>query len=75
MIATLTSLTGAASVGLLVGTSSGGTCNPITTNDGATVGTSVVGPVLAAGGDRLRACLHAGQRPAAVTFTVSVQHW
>ncbi len=75
VIARLTSLTGAASVGLLVGTSSGGTCNPITTNDGATVGTSVVGPILAAGATGCVRVYTPGGAPAAVTFTVSVQHW
>lgn len=74
VIATLTSLSGASSIGVLVGTSSGGTCTPMVTNDGATVGTNVIGPVMAVGTGCVRVYAP-GNVPANVTFTVSVQHW
>jgi hypothetical protein len=73
-IATLTSLSGSAAIGLLVGTASGGVCNAVTRNDGATVGTSVVSPTLPVGTGCIRVYTP-GNVPAAVTFTVSIQHW
>jgi hypothetical protein len=73
-IATLTSLSGSAAIGLLVGTYAGGTCNAITRNDGATVGTSVVSPALPVGTGCIRVYTP-GNAPAPVAFTVTVQHW
>jgi hypothetical protein len=74
VIATLTSLGGAGSVGLIVGMSSGGTCTAVTTNDGATVGTNVIGPAMPTGTGCVR-IYTPGNVPVPVTFSVSVQHW
>ena len=74
VIATLTSLGGATAIGLLVGTSSGGACNATTSNDGATVGTSVASPALPVGTGCIRVYTP-GNVPAPVTFTVTVRHW
>jgi hypothetical protein len=73
-IATLTNLSGSAAIGVLVGTSSGGACNAITRDDGATVGTSVVSPALPVGTGCIRVYTP-GSVPAPVAFTVTVQHW
>lgn len=72
--ATLTSLGGASSVGVAIGMSSGGTCSGVTTNDGATVGTRVVGPTFFVGTGCVRVYTP-GNVPAPVTFTIAVEHW
>lgn len=74
VIATLTSLSGASSIGVIVGTYSGSTCVAATTNDGATTGTSVVGPVMATGTGCVRV-YPSGTVTGTVTYTISVQHW
>jgi Fibronectin type III domain len=74
VVATLTSLGGASSVGVAIGMSSGGTCSAVTTNDGATVGTRVVGPTFLAGTGCVR-IYTPGNVPAPVTFAIAVEHW
>ena len=74
VIATLTSLGGATAIGLAVGTFSGGACNANVTIDGATLGAVLIGPVLPVGTGCIRVYTP-GNVPAAVTFTVSVEHW
>jgi hypothetical protein len=74
VIATLTSLSGATAIGLVVGTFSGGACNANVTIDGATAGTILVGPVLPVGTGCVRVYTP-GNVPASVTFTVTVEHW
>lgn len=74
VVAALTSLGGASSVGVAIGMSSGGTCSGVTTNDGATVGTRVVGPTFFVGTGCVRVYTP-GNVPAPVTFTIAVEHW
>jgi hypothetical protein len=74
VVATLTSLGGASSVGVAIGMSSAGTCSGVTTNDGATVGTRVVGPTFFVGTGCARVYTP-GNVPAPVTFTIAVEHW
>jgi len=74
VITTLTSLSGATAIGLVVGTFSGGACNAHVTIDGATAGAILVGPVLPVGTGCVRVYTP-GNVPAPVAFTVTVQHW
>lgn len=74
VIATLTALSGSAAVGVLVGSYSGSVCNPVTTVDGATVGTRVVGPAFPVGTGCVRVYTPRNV-PAPVTFSIAIEHW
>ncbi len=73
VLATLTSLNGASSIGVLVGMYSGSTCLAAATNDRATVGSTVVGTAMPVGTGCIRVYA-TGAATGTASYTMSVQH-